>query len=58
MKPLPFYNTSAWRRVARKQALLDAGCSCQRCGTSLVVATATCTTASHTARPQRLRPNH
>ena len=35
MKPLPFYNTSAWRRVARKQALHDAGYTCQRCGTSL-----------------------
>ena len=35
MKPLPFYNTSAWRRVARKQALLDAGYQCQRCHVSL-----------------------
>ena len=35
MKPLPFYNTSAWRRKARKQALLDAGYTCQRCHTSL-----------------------
>ena len=35
MKPLPFYNTTAWRRKARKQALHDAGYTCQRCGVSL-----------------------
>jgi 5-methylcytosine-specific restriction protein A len=35
MKPLPFYNTSAWRRKARKQALHDAGWRCQRCNASL-----------------------
>ena len=35
MKPAPFYNTSAWRRGARKQALHDANYTCQRCGVSL-----------------------
>ena len=35
MKPLPFYNSSAWRRKARKQALHDANYECQRCHTSL-----------------------
>ena len=35
MKPLAFYNSSAWRRKARKQALHDAGWQCQRCHTSL-----------------------
>ena len=35
MKPLPFYNTGAWRRKARRQALHDAGWQCQRCHVSL-----------------------
>ena len=35
MKPDRFYNTSAWRRKARPQALYDAGYKCQRCHTSL-----------------------
>ena len=36
MQQLPFYTTAAWRRVARLQALHDAGYQCERCGVSLV----------------------
>ena len=35
MKPLAFYNSSAWRRKARRQALFDAKYECQRCHASL-----------------------
>ena len=36
MKPDRFYNTSAWRRKARPQALHDASWRCQRCNASLL----------------------
>jgi 5-methylcytosine-specific restriction endonuclease McrA len=36
MQQHPFYTTRAWRKIARPQALHDAGYVCERCGVSLV----------------------